>query len=197
MAADSGNANAAGNVNGKADEAGGSPVSSGLHSARHYARFGLILALVVLALDQASKLWLMFGLDIANRPPITIAPFLEFVLVWNRGISYGLLQMSHDLGRWALVVGSVIATVLLGVWLMRAQGRVLAIGLGLIIGGAVGNLIDRVYWGAVVDFVHFHVGSFSWYVFNVADAAIVFGVIALLYDSFFGHGARADHSRQT
>lgn len=197
MAADSGNANAAGNVNGKVDEAGGSPVSSGLHSARHYARFGLILALVVLALDQASKLWLMFGLDIANRPPITIAPFLEFVLVWNRGISYGLFQMSHDFGRWALVVGSVIATVLLGIWLMRAQGRVLAIGLGLIIGGAVGNLIDRVYWGAVVDFVHFHVGSFSWYVFNVADAAIVFGVIALLYDSFFGHNARAYQSRQT
>ncbi len=152
-------------------------------------RLGVALAIIVLALDQASKLWLMFGADIANRPPMVLAPFLEFVLVWNRGISYGLFQMPHAVGRWALVIGSVIATVLLGVWLARARTRMLALGLGLIIGGAVGNLIDRIYWGAVVDFVHFHVGDFSWYVFNVADAAIVFGVIALLYDSFFGSGA--------
>jgi len=153
------------------------------------ARLGVALAIVVLALDQASKLWLMFGADIANRPPMVLAPFLEFVLVWNRGISYGLFQMPHAVGRWGLVIGSVIATVLLSVWLARARTRLLAAGLGLIIGGAVGNLIDRIYWGAVVDFVHFHMGDFSWYVFNVADAAIVFGVIALLYDSFFGAGA--------
>lgn len=150
------------------------------------ARLGFILAVVVLALDQASKLWLMFGADIANRPPIALGPFVELVLVWNRGISYGLFQMSHDVGRWALVIGSLLATVALGVWLMRAGNRVLAVGLGLIIGGAIGNLIDRIYWGAVVDFVHFHVGTFSWYVFNVADAAIVAGVVALLYDSFWG-----------
>ncbi|MGV2980020.1 signal peptidase II [Camelimonas sp. ID_303_24] len=175
MAAGDGQADASGKAQGRA---GVSPV-----------RLGVWLAIVVLALDQASKLWLMFGADIANRPPMVLTPFLEFVLVWNRGISYGLFQMPHAVGRWALVIGSALATVLLGVWLARARTRMLALGLGLIIGGAVGNLIDRIYWGAVVDFVHFHVGDFSWYVFNVADAAIVFGVIALLYDSFFGSDA--------
>lgn len=154
------------------------------------ALFGAIWAVVVLALDQASKLGLLFGADIASRPPIALTPFLDLTLVWNRGISYGMFQMPHDFGRWALVAGSVVAIVALGIWLMRAGNRVLAVGLGLIIGGAVGNLIDRVYWGAVVDFVHFYVGSFSWYVFNVADAAIVFGVIALLYDAFWIEGRR-------
>lgn len=149
-------------------------------------RLGVILAVVILALDQASKLWLMFGADLANRPPIVLAPFLELVLVWNRGISYGLFQMSQDAGRWALVGFTALATIALCVWLARANNRLLASGLGLIIGGAIGNLIDRIYWGAVVDFVHFQVGTFSWYVFNLADAAIVAGVALLLYDSLRG-----------
>jgi signal peptidase II len=111
---------------------------------------------------------------------------MEFVMVWNRGISYGLFQQSSDLGRWALVTLSIAAAIWLGSWLRRSLRRMEALALGLIIGGALGNVIDRIAYGAVADFVHFHVGDFSWYVFNIADAAIVVGVAVLLYDAVTG-----------
>jgi signal peptidase II len=130
-----------------------------------------------------TKLWLYYGLDLAARQPIRLAPFLDLVLVWNRGISYGLLQQHSEAGRWLLVGLSLAAAVGLSVWLSRVGSRLVALSVGLIIGGAVGNAIDRIAFGAVLDFVHIHVGSFSWYVFNVADAAIVVGVFGLLYDS--------------
>jgi len=106
------------------------------------------------------------------------------MVVWNRGISYGLFQQHTEIGRWILTLISVAAAVALSVWIRRTASWWLAASLALIIGGALGNAIDRVAYGAVFDFIHFHVGSFSWYVFNVADAAIVAGVIGLLYDSF-------------
>jgi signal peptidase II len=147
------------------------------------ARLGAILALATLALDQASKLYLLFGYDLPLREPVVFAPFLELIVVWNRGISYGLFQQDSELGRWALLAVMIGAAVGLSVWMARATSRLLGASLGLIVGGAIGNAIDRVAYGAVFDFVHFHVGSFSWYVFNVADAAIVAGVVGLLYDS--------------
>lgn len=153
-------------------------------------RLGFLLALATLVLDQASKLGLLFGYDLPARGPLTLAPFLELVTVWNRGISYGLFQQEGDLGRWALVVLSLAASIWLALWLSRTGHRWLAASLGLIAGGAVGNAIDRVAYGAVFDFVHLHWGSFSWYVFNVADAAIVAGVVGLLYDSLFLEGRR-------
>ncbi len=156
------------------------------------ARLGLQVALATLVLDQASKLYLLFVQDLPRTQPITLAPFLEFVVVWNRGISYGLFQQESELGRWILLAVMIAAAVGLSVWMMRAASRLLAASLGLIVGGAVGNAIDRVAYGAVFDFVHFHVGSFSWYVFNVADAAIVAGVAGLLYDSLV-----LDRSRQS
>jgi signal peptidase II len=106
-------------------------------------------------------------------------------MVWNRGISYGLFQQTSDLGRWSLVVLSIAASVWLSLWLRRASRRGEAIALGLIIGGALGNVIDRIAYGAVADFVHLHWGEWSWYVFNIADAAIVVGVLALMYDAVF------------
>ena len=147
------------------------------------ARLGIVIALSTLALDQASKLYLLFGYDLPVREPLALAPFLELMVVWNRGISYGLFQQETELGRWALLAVSIAAAIGLSLWMARATGRLLAGALGLIIGGAVGNAIDRVAYGAVFDFVHFHIGSFSWYVFNLADAAIVAGVIGLVYDS--------------
>ena len=126
------------------------------------SRLGLAAALATLALDQATKLYVLFGLDLPLREPLRLAPFLDLIVVWNRGISYGLFQQDSEIGRWGLV----------------------AISLALIVGGALGNVIDRFAYGAVFDFIHIHVGSFSWYVFNVADAAIVAGVVGLLYDSF-------------
>ncbi|MFC3266469.1 signal peptidase II [Camelimonas abortus] len=147
-------------------------------------RLGVALALLTLVLDQASKLWVLFGARLGEAPPVAVTPFLDLTLVWNRGISYGLFQMSDAAGRWLLVGLTALATLAMGVWLARTRDLMTAAGLGLIVGGAAGNLIDRVWWGAVVDFVHFHVGDFSWYVFNVADAAIVAGVLLLLPDSF-------------
>lgn len=152
---------------------------------------GAAIALLTLALDQASKLWLLYGYDLPIRDPFVVAPFLEFVVVWNRGISYGLFQQHTEIGRWLLIAVSAIAVIGLAVWMRRAQSRLLAAALGLIIGGALGNAIDRLAYGAVFDFIHVHVGTFSWYVFNVADAAIVAGVVGLLYDSLVSEPARA------
>lgn len=147
------------------------------------ARLGSAIALVTLALDQASKLYLLFGYDLPGRDPVHLGPFVTLTAVWNRGISYGLFQQSTEWGRWLLIGLSVVACVIMSVWMTRATGRILAVSLGLILGGAAGNAIDRVAYAAVFDFIHLHAGSFSWYVFNVADAAIVVGVAGLIYDA--------------
>ena len=153
-------------------------------------RFGLIAALIVCAIDQAAKLWLLNVFDLANRGIVHLTPFLDFVLTWNTGISYGLFPQEGDLGRYLLLALKAGAVVILWVWLARAELRLTALALGLIIGGAFGNAIDRLAYGAVMDFVLFHITtpgfSFTWYVFNLADAAIVAGVIGLLYESLFG-----------
>ena len=148
------------------------------------ARIGLLTALANLALDQASKLYLLFVYDLPLHDPLRLGPFLSFTAVWNRGISYGLFQQDSALGRWLLIGLSLVACAMMGVWLMRATSLRLAVSLGSILGGAGGNAIDRAAYGAVFDFVHLHAGSFSWYVFNIADAAIVFGVMGLIYDAF-------------
>lgn len=148
------------------------------------ARLGVATALVTLALDQGSKLYLLFGYGLPARDPVHLGPFVTLTAVWNKGISYGLFQQHSELGRWLLIALSLVACAIMGVWLVRATGRLLALSLGLILGGAAGNAIDRVAYAAVFDFVHLHAGSFSWYVFNVADAAIVAGVAGLLYDAF-------------
>jgi signal peptidase II len=154
-------------------------------------RLGASLALATLAIDQATKLWLLFGYDLPLREPVTLAPVLDLMVVWNRGISYGLFQQNSEGGRWALVGVSIVAAVALSVWMARTPSRFLAAALALLVGGAIGNAIDRIVYGAVFDFIHFHVGTWSWYVFNVADAAIVAGVVGLLYDGFVLERRRA------
>ncbi len=144
----------------------------------------LLVALAGLVLDQASKLWLLFGYELGVNGPVQILPFLEFVLVWNRGVSYGLFQQDSVTGQWLLAGLTVAITIGMWIWSTRCQSRLVAFALALVIGGAIGNGIDRIVYGAVVDFVHFHVGDFSWYVFNLADVWIVAGVAGLLYDSF-------------
>ncbi len=144
-------------------------------------------------LDQALKLWLLFIVDIGARGSIRLAPFVDIVLVWNTGISYGWFQQTGPAGQWALLAVKAVAVALLWIWLARAGSRLTAVALGLIIGGAVGNAIDRLAYGAVVDFVLLHLTtaswSFRWYVFNLADTAIVAGVAGLLYDSLLTRGA--------
>jgi signal peptidase II len=143
--------------------------------------------------DQASKLWLLFVFDIASRQRVAVTPFLDLVLAWNTGISFSLLQQNGPWGQWALLIVKVVAVILLGIWLARSDLRLTAVSLGLIIGGAVGNAIDRVTYGAVADFVLLHITtatwSFNWYVFNLADVAIVAGVLGLLYESLAGDRA--------
>lgn len=147
---------------------------------------GAAVAAVVFAADLATKLWVLDGLALEVTGPIEVFPWLEFVLVWNRGVSYGLFQQDSDVGRWLLVGVTVAATIALAFWMARTTSRLAAVGLGLVVGGAVGNGVDRVAYGAVVDFVHFHVADFSWYVFNVADAAIVAGAALILIEALRG-----------
>ena len=155
-------------------------------------RFGLAVAAIACLLDQASKLYLLRVVDLADHP-IRLGPFFDFILTKNPGISYGLLQTQSALGAWLLLGFKAVAVVLLWLWLARSKDRLTALSLGLIIGGAVGNAIDRLAYGWVVDFVFFHVSTanwqFNWYVFNLADVAIVAGVIGLLYESLVGDRA--------
>jgi signal peptidase II len=150
-------------------------------------RLGLIVALAVVVADQATKLWLVYVFDLGSRGAVPLLPFFDLVLVENTGISYGLFPQQSALGQWMLLAIKMVAVVLLWIWLARVNSRLVAVALGLIIGGAVGNAIDRLAHGAVVDFVLFHVTTaniqFNWYVFNLADAAIVAGVAGVLYDS--------------
>lgn len=151
-------------------------------------RIGVITALVTAALDQASKLWLVYGYELGKRGLVKVLPGLDLVLAWNTGISYGWFQNESAWGQAALLALKVAAVVLLAVWMARSHTKLATIALGLIIGGAIGNAIDRLAHGAVVDFVllHAEIGGkvHNWYVFNLADVAIVAGVIGLLYDSF-------------
>ncbi len=148
-----------------------------------YLGLGLVIALATFVLDQVTKYAVLYGLDLAARGKIYVAPFADFVLAMNRGISYGLFPQDGELGRWVLFSIKIAASVLFFFWLRRAVTPVVAASLGLLIGGALGNALDRAVHGAVVDFVALHAFGFRWYVFNVADAAIVAGVIGLLYDA--------------
>ncbi|MDX5592968.1 signal peptidase II [Pseudovibrio sp. SPO723] len=143
------------------------------------------LAVIGLVLDQAVKIWVVHIYRMAENPPISLLPFLDIILVWNRGVSYGLFQQDSDFGRWALAIFTVLASVFIWIWGAKTKDKLLAVSLGLILAGALGNGVDRIYYGMVVDYVHFHVGTFSWYVFNIADVFIVVGAIGLIYDSFF------------
>ena len=146
---------------------------------------GFLIAAVTLALDQANKLWLLNVYDIAERQPIRLAPFFDVVMARNPGISYSLLSAHSPGARWGLFAFTAIASLLIGFWLSRTTTRLVACGLGFILGGALGNAIDRFSYGWVADFYYFHVGSFHWYVFNLADVAIVVGVTMLVVDSLF------------
>ena len=150
-------------------------------------RLGFAVAAFACVLDQVTKLYLLFVFDIASNGPVRLGPFIDIVLTRNRGISYGLFQTQGPLGLSLLLAFKAAAVLLLWLWLARAKDRLTAVALGLIIGGAIGNSIDGVAYGWVADFVFFHISTanwrFNWYVFNLADVAIVAGVVGLLYDS--------------
>lgn len=150
-----------------------------------------LLALVVLvataAVDQAHKFWMLEVYGIEAKGRVEITPFLDLVFVKNIGVSYSLFNQESAEGQYMLVAFAVLASAGLWFWLNWSKGgRLMAVSLGLIIGGAIGNAIDRLRIGGVADFISLHAFGFHWYVFNVADVAIVAGVIGLLYESFRG-----------
>ncbi len=155
-----------------------------------HAPLAIALAALVFGFDQSHKWWMLSVYDIANRQPVPLSSFFELVLVWNRGISYGLLP-THLQG-WP-IAASLIVSLILWSWACRSPSRPTIAALAIIIGGALSNALDRAVHGAVADFLHFHLGSFSWYVFNFADVAVVAGVAILLYESVFERGAGGSH----
>jgi signal peptidase II len=165
-------------------------IDSGAITMTSPLRPGIISAIATLLIDQASKLWLLYVFDLGNRGVVRVTPFFDLELLWNPGISFGLLQNDSQFAQIGLTVVKALAVIALAIWMARSQTLLATIALGLIIGGAIGNGIDRFAYGAVVDFALFHVqiggNTYNWYVFNVADTAIVAGVVALLYDSFLG-----------
>lgn len=157
---------------------------------------GLLAALVALVLDQANKIWLIYFYGIAQHQPVRLTSFFDVVFAKNPGISYSLLSARTAAGRFALTAGAMLVIVLLVLWLWRSRTILTALGLGLIIGGALGNnACDRFFYGYVADFYHFHIGTFSWYVFNLADVAITIGVIFLLYELLIGDTALRQRAR--
>jgi signal peptidase II len=144
---------------------------------------GLAVALVAVVADQASKAWILsFFSERIGEPVAVVTPFFNLVLTGNRGMSFGLFNNNAAMNTAVFTVLAAVIVIVLLVWLRRAHNTLIRVALGMIIGGAIGNVIDRLIRGAVVDFLDFHLDAWHWYAFNVADAAICLGVIALLLD---------------
>ena len=147
-------------------------------------RLGLVVAVVVIVFDQATKWWIM---AMVMQPPriIPVTPFFNLVMGWNRGISFGLFDGNSAVNVWILPLVALAIVAALVAWLRRVQGAWLASAIGLVIGGALGNVVDRLRFGAVADFLDFHVAGYHWPAFNVADSGITVGVTMLVLDSLF------------
>lgn len=146
------------------------------------AVMGGAIAAAVIAIDQLVKAWALHIYELPVRGHVELSPVMDLTMVWNRGVSFGLLYADNDIGRWLLAGFSVVVAGLLAWWLSKAQRRLLGVALGLVIGGALGNAIDRIVHGAVADFLDFSDIWFPW-VFNIADASISVGVGLMLLDA--------------
>ncbi|PWC83556.1 peptidase A8 [Azospirillum sp. TSH100] len=155
------------------------------NQSRSYWLFGLIVAVVVVVLDQGSKWWILEQVMQPVPHVIEVTSFFNLVLVWNFGVSFGTFAGGGAMMPYILsAVAAVIAVCLIS-WLRQAERRLVALALGFIIGGAVGNVADRLMHGAVVDFLDFHVAGWHFWAFNVADSGISVGVVLLLIDGLF------------
>jgi len=156
---------------------------------------GVGLAVLTVAIDQAHKWWMLLIYRIEDRGRVVVAPFLDLVYVRNLGVSYGMFSQESREGQWLLAGFAVLAVLAMAIWLARGvTEKLVAVSLGLIMGGAISNAIDRLVLGGVADFFSLHAYGFYWYVFNIADAAIVAGVCGLLYDSLSPSRNRASKS---
>ena len=148
---------------------------------KKYFVASLLISMVTILLDQLSKWWMLTVVDIANRPPIEVTGFLNLVMVWNHGISFGLFA-DQRLPLVLIALALAIVVILLA-WLAKANDKLVTIGIGFVVGGALANVVDRVRFGAVADFFDFHVFGFHWPAFNIADSAIFIGVVVLCSES--------------
>tara|TARA_A100000171_G_C2134095_1_gene148812 strand:- start:2031 stop:2522 length:492 start_codon:yes stop_codon:yes gene_type:complete len=144
---------------------------------------GLVLVFVCLLFDQLSKYWVL-NFFAQGNDPVEVTSFWNIVLVFNRGVSFGLFSQDAQTGVYLLAGVTFLITLVLSVWLFRATTLLLSTGLGFMIGGSLGNIIDRLRFGAVVDFLDFHWQGYSFPAFNIADSAITIGVGFILLDSF-------------
>ena len=158
-------------------------------------RLGLAVAALLFAADQASKWWILHSLrlpEVRNVPLLEVGPFgLDLSMVWNRGVTFGLLSGAGPWNHLILALLAASIAVFLLRWLAKAETRTVAVALGAVIGGAVGNVVDRLRFGAVVDFVDAYAWGWHWYVFNIADAGIVCGVAVLIADALFRRAPEA------
>ena len=160
---------------------------------RNGLSLGLPLAALVMVLDQVSKWWIV---EVVMQPPqvIPVLPFFNIVMAWNRGVSFGLFNEESVFSQWFLPVLLLAIVAVLLEWLRRSEHRYTAVALGLIIGGALGNVIDRVHYGAVADFLDVHAFGWHWPAFNVADSGITVGAVMLVLESLFG-GAEKNNNK--
>lgn len=161
----------------------GVPTSKGPRSGG-FGRRGLALAAAVIVFDQITK-WLILDAFLPDPSRVEVLPFFNLVLTWNPGVSFGMFGGLGDLGPWILTIFALVIAAVMGVWMMRTNGVWTALGLSLLVGGALGNVIDRVRFGAVVDFLDFHVLGYHWPAFNVADSAISVGAAVLIIEALF------------
>ncbi len=155
----------------------------------------LVLALAIVALDQAVKHWILNTLHLPELASVPVAGPFRLTMVWNEGVSFGLFQAQHDVIRWLLAAFSIVVAVVLAGWVRQTRRPLFAFAIGLVIGGAVGNVIDRIRFGAVVDFMDVTRLHFPW-VFNVADSAISVGIVILLIDMLLQDRAEKANSAQ-
>ena len=160
-------------------------------------QLGLLMAVTVLFLDRVSKWWIMDVLELPKIQMVQILPIFNLQWVENRGVSFGMFSADGDLGRWILVAITLLIVIGLGIWLKYVQTRLLATAIGLVIGGALGNIYDRANFGYVADFLQFYVGDWSFAVFNVADSCITIGAALLIWDSFFGPQSKEPPQEET
>jgi signal peptidase II len=148
---------------------------------------GIGIAILVIAADQLTKWWIVYEVMALPRV-IEVTPFFNLVMTWNPGISFGLFDIGSPLNALVLSVLALLIVAILLVWLYRSDRLFIGTGIGLISGGAIGNVIDRIRFGAVADFLDFHVAGYHWPAFNVADSMITIGAVMIVLDTLFDRG---------
>lgn len=144
-----------------------------------------MIYLIVLLADQLHKYIMLHVVRITVTGPIEVTPFFNLVMVWNPGVSFGLFNDGAEETKWMLIGVATVIVVILLRWLWQQPPKFVAMAIGLIIGGAIGNVVDRFIYGAVADFFDFHISGYHWPAFNIADSAIFIGVVLLIIDAFF------------